>query len=77
MRIVSFTELRNNAKACFDAVEEGQTLEVYRRGKPIAQIRPVRTGPHPRWVRRAAPVRLGKGVSLSAEVIRERQERRR
>jgi antitoxin (DNA-binding transcriptional repressor) of toxin-antitoxin stability system len=74
MKTVTFTELRNNATAIFDAVEAGETLEVYRHGKPIAQIRPLRTGPHPRWIHRPKRIRLKGGASLSAAVIQERRE---
>ncbi len=41
MRQTTFTELRNNAKAYFDAVEAGETVRVLRNGKPIADIVPV------------------------------------
>ena len=30
---VTFSELRNNAKKYFDAVEQGELVEVYRHGK--------------------------------------------
>ncbi len=40
MITVTFSELRNNAKKYFDAVEEGETIEVYRNGKPIAILSP-------------------------------------
>ena len=44
MITVTFSELRNNAKKYFDAVEEGETIEVYRNGKPIAILSPYSTG---------------------------------
>jgi prevent-host-death family protein len=34
----TLTELRNNAKAFFEAVETGETVRVYRKGKPAADI---------------------------------------
>ncbi len=38
----TLTELRNHAKAFFDAVEEGETVRVYRNGRPVADIVPVK-----------------------------------
>lgn len=43
MRETTFTELRNHAKDYFDAVEAGDTVRVFRNGKPIAEIVPIRT----------------------------------
>lgn len=42
MRATTFTELRNHAKTFFDAVEEGETVRVYRNGRPVADIVPVK-----------------------------------
>jgi prevent-host-death family protein len=72
MKSVTFSELRNNAKMYFDTVERGETLEVFRHGKPVAILMPVglrrRTG-----MRDAAPLRIP-GVSLSKAVLKEREE---
>jgi prevent-host-death family protein len=38
----TLTELRNHAKAFFDAVERGETVRVFRNGKAVAQIIPIR-----------------------------------
>ena len=70
---VTFTELRNNAKKYFDAVERGEELEVYRRGKPIAVVAPVERHESKRW-KQAHPLKLAEGVSLSAMVLKERSE---
>lgn len=40
MRSVAFTEFRKDASALLSAVEEGETIQVIRHGKPIAEIRP-------------------------------------
>lgn len=74
MRVVSFSQLRNNAKAFFDAVEKGETLEVSRRGKTIAEIRPVRNGPDPRWLNRPKGIKLKSGASISDMIIQQRRE---
>ncbi|MGA2779805.1 MAG: hypothetical protein ABSF94_19790 [Steroidobacteraceae bacterium] len=38
----TFTELRNHAKAFFDAVERGETVRVFRNGKAVALNTPCR-----------------------------------
>ena len=40
MRAITFTQLRNDAKRYFDALEKGETLEVFWRGKPVATLAP-------------------------------------
>lgn len=72
MQETTFTELRNHAKDYFDAVEGGDTVRVFRNGKPIAEIVPVRSGA-PSWKRDANPLTL-KGVSLSRELLKDRNE---
>ena len=68
----TFTELRNHAKAYFDAVENGETVRVYRNGKPIAQITAIHEG-MPSWKRQATPLDI-KGLSLSREILGDRAE---
>lgn len=68
----TFTELRNHAKDYFDAVEEGDTVRVYRNGKPIAEIVPIRTGT-PSWKRHITPLKL-KNVVLGEEIVKDREE---
>ena len=70
MITVTFSELRNNAKKYFDAVEEGETIEVHRNGKPIAILSPHSMGKGERWIR-AHPLEAT-GVSLSRIVLEER-----
>lgn len=70
MRETTFTELRNHAKDYFDAVEAGDTVRVFRNGKPIAEIVPVRSG-IPSWKRQTAPLTV-KGLSLSREILGDR-----
>jgi prevent-host-death family protein len=70
MRETTFTELRNHAKDYFDAVEGGDTVRVFRNGKPIAEIVPVRSGV-PSWKKQGTPLTV-KGLSLSREVLSER-----
>ncbi len=72
MREATFTELRNNAKTYFDAVESGETVLVYRYGKPVAEIVPVRKEMHS-WKRPASPLTI-KGLSLSREILNDREK---
>lgn len=72
MRQTTFTELRSHAKAFFDAVEGGDTVRVFRNGKPIADIVPVPKD-RPSWKRGATPQAI-KGVELSREILRDRDE---
>ena len=72
MKTVTFTELRNNARHFFDLVEDGETLEITRHGKPVAVLSPTRSQGMDRW-RTARPLDLG-GVSLSRVILDQRQE---
>ena len=74
MLTVTFTELRNNAKKYFDAVERGETIEVYRNSKPVAILSPYSSGRGDRW-KRANPLQIP-GVSLSKILLEERDESR-
>ena len=71
MQEATFTELRNHAKSYFDAVEAGDTIRIYRKGKAIAQIVPIDVQP-PSWKNHAQPI-LVKGVSLSRSILLDRE----
>ena len=68
----TFTELRNHAKTYFDAVEKGEVVRVYRNGKPVAEIIPIKEGA-PSWKRQTTPLSV-KGLSLSREILNDRAE---
>jgi prevent-host-death family protein len=68
---VTFSELRNNAKRFFDLVEQGEIIEVYRHGKPVALLSPVRERRLDRW-KTARPLEVS-GVSLSRAILSERE----
>ena len=72
MREATFTELRTHAKDYFDAVEGGDTVRVFRNGKPIAEIVPVRSGV-PSWKRQTTPLTVN-GLSLSREILGDRED---
>ena len=75
MIAVTFSDLRNNAKKYFDAVEQGETVEVYRHGKPVALLSPLRPGSRTgdRW-KTASPLEID-GASLTQALLEDRQAR--
>jgi prevent-host-death family protein len=74
MLAVTFSELRNNAKKFFDLVEQGEIIEVYRHGKPVAVLSPVHVHSLHRW-KTAQPLRI-EGASASRAILSERNEDR-
>jgi prevent-host-death family protein len=72
MKDATFTELRNHAKDYFDAVEAGDTVRIFRNGKPIAEIVPIRSE-LASWKRQATPLTV-KGLSLSREILSDRNK---
>jgi prevent-host-death family protein len=75
MRETTFTELRNNAKSFFDKVEAGETVRVYRNGKPVADIVPV-AKEVPAWKREPRASVARTGLSLSREILKDREKSR-
>ena len=71
VRTVTFTEFRNNTKKHFDTVEQGEVVKVYRHGKPVALLSPLKISSMGRW-KTAAPLKL-KGVSLSKIILEGRR----
>lgn len=74
MKTATFSQLRNNAKDYFDRVERGEQIEVYRHGKPIAIISPVRIPSNNRW-KNSNAIEIN-GVSLSQVILSQRKESR-
>jgi len=74
MIAVTQTELRNNIRKYLDAVRQGEELEVYSRGKPIALVTPIRRNQVPSWKQDRPLVKLPDGVSASRIIIEEREE---
>ena len=40
MKTATFSEFRNNARKYLDEVENGEVVEIYRHGKPVALLSP-------------------------------------
>jgi prevent-host-death family protein len=72
MRQATFTEVRNQAKQYFDAVEAGETVRVLRNGKPIADIVPI-IADLPSWKRRKAQPLVLDGVVVSRMILEARE----
>lgn len=72
MQDTTVVELRKRIKHYFDAVESGEVVRVYRRGKPIAEILPL-TKRQASW-KQEAPRLTVPGLSLSREVLKDRAE---
>jgi len=77
MRQVSFTEFRMNAASFFNSVEQGETIRVFRHGKPIAEVVPVQTTPRTLSWKRPGLVLETEGASLSREILKERKSGRK
>jgi prevent-host-death family protein len=77
MKVVSFTEFRQNAATYFDVVEKGETVRVLRHGKPIAEVVPA---PEEEgivsWKQPGLKLSV-RGASLSREIMRERKQSKR
>lgn len=74
MKSVTFTEFRKDASALFSAVENGETIQITRHGRPIAEILPFREKADkiPSWKKRRVR-KVIKGEALSAIVLRDRE----
>lgn len=73
MKRVSFTDFRRNAAAYFDAVEDGEAIQVLRHGRPVADILPA-SPPKTmlNWKGPGLKLRIP-GLSLSGEILNERR----
>jgi len=77
MKMVTFTDFRQNAASYFDAVEQGETIKVLRHGKPIAEIVPA-SNEERIFSWKQPGLRLSvKGVYLSREILKERKQSKR
>ena len=73
---ITITELRSNTREYLDRVAEGEVIQVFRRGKPVAQIVPYpRESRQPHWRRPPEAVSLRGRIRISDVVIEEREKR--
>jgi antitoxin (DNA-binding transcriptional repressor) of toxin-antitoxin stability system len=73
MRDATFSELRDHAKKYFDLVESGETVRVFRNGRPVAEIHPI-GAELPSWKRREAHPLAITGADISRLILEERGE---
>jgi prevent-host-death family protein len=73
MQEVTFTELRNHAKRYFDKVERGETVRLYRNGRPIGDLVPA-SSHMPAWKNPPKPRITLNGIWLSEEIIADREK---
>ncbi len=76
MTRTTFTEFRKHAKTYFDSVERGETIQVLRHGKVVAEIIP----PHDKtdnksWKKPGLKL-VVPGVSLTKTLLTQRKESR-
>ena len=77
MKVVTFTEFRQNARAYFDVVEKGETVKVLRHGKAVAEVIPAQSEERmASWKQPGLKMSI-KGASLSREILRERKQTKR
>lgn len=76
MKTTNFTDFRKHAAEFLDAVEMGEVVRIFRHGKAVADISPVRSEEKPSW--KKAPPRIPlSGVSLSAAILKNRRDSNR
>ena len=73
MTQTTFTEFRKHAKAYFDSVEKGETVQVIRHGKVIAEIIPPQDLDKKLRKRRGLRL-LVPGVSITKIILDERNK---
>jgi prevent-host-death family protein len=74
MNYLQFTDFRNKSKEYFDAVEQGTSYIIIRKGKPVATLKPFQNSEPEGWKRPIKKVKLKKCKDSSDVVIAERNE---
>ncbi len=74
MKVVTFTEFRQNAATYFDVVEKGETVKVLRHGKAVAEVIPAQSEEKMLSWRQPGLKLSIKGASLSREILKERKQ---
>jgi prevent-host-death family protein len=73
MKSVAFTDFRKKASDLITEVEHGETLILFRRGKPVAEVVPFSDKAQriPAWKLSGIRLRI-KGSDLSSAILEER-----
>ncbi len=74
MRTITFTDFRKKASGFITEVENGETLILIRRGKPVAEISPFRDEIRriPSWKKPGIKLEIN-GCDLSSAILEERE----
>ena len=74
MRTITFTDFRKNASGFITEVENGETLVLLRRGRPVAEVIPFSDEPplKPSWKKPGIRLQI-KGSDLSSAILEERE----
>jgi prevent-host-death family protein len=75
MITVNFPDFKSHTDRYFEAVERGETVEIRRHGKPTAVLSPAGKPADDYWKRPIEPLVI-KGLSLSKEILADREEGR-
>jgi len=71
MLTVTQTEFRNHIKKYMDAVEQGEEIQICRKGRPVAAVVPRKGSRVPHW-KQGEPLKIP-GVSLSKIILEDRR----
>jgi prevent-host-death family protein len=73
MKTVTFTDFRKRASGFITEVEHGETLVIFRRGKPVAEVIPFSNKSRriPAWKQPGIRLRI-RGSDLSAAIVGDR-----
>ena len=72
MKVVSFTDFRNNASSFLDLVEKGEEVEIHRHGKVVARLVPPVSRQGASWKKPGLKL-VTKAPSLSKAVLEDRR----
>ncbi len=72
MKTINFTEFRNRASDLMTEVEGGETILVFRHGRPIAKVSPL-APPAPSWKQPALRL-VSRGQGLASAIIEDRAD---
>jgi len=75
MITTTYADFRTHTGKYLQAVERGETVEVHKRGKPVAVLSPARQSARDYWKHvKPLPIKLPKGVSATKVLLQEREE---
>jgi len=77
MITATFTQLRNNAASYFDKVEKGETVQIYRNGKPSAVLVKAEEKHDAKAYWKNAKPLIDLGSDLSSRMLREERKKAR